>query len=99
MAEENIGQMGTNSGDGEKSPMLVIIIVVIVIIGVGAYFLLGSNSATDSNTEKVPQEEQTLSEQISDAATDNPASDIPQANVFETETNPFSDDGFKNPFE
>ena len=47
-----------------------------------------------------PQEEQTLSAQISEGIdVDNPASEVPQANVFETDTNPFSDDGFKNPFE
>jgi len=49
---------------------------------------------------EVPEEEQTLVDQISNSVnTDNPVSDVPQTNVFETETNPFKDDGFKNPFE
>lgn len=92
MENENKGQMSTG---------VIVAIVVIIIIILGAFFLLGSESSNEPEvTADVPQEEQTLSEQISEGAgTDNPASNVPQANVFETETNPFNDDGFKNPFE
>ena len=101
MEDINIGQMGAGIGDGKKSPKLIIVIVVIIIVAVGMYFWLSGEgeSPTEINTVEKPQEEQTLGEQISGGATDNPASEVPQANVFETETNPFSDDGFKNPFE
>lgn len=95
MEAENKGQISTG--------LVVIIVAVIAIIAV--FFLLGNDSSNESDTGVVQQDEQslddkTLSEQISEgASTDNPASDVPQANVFETETNPFKSDGFKNPFE
>ncbi len=93
-----MGEMGTNHNAGKKShTSIIIIIVVIVAIIAGVYFWLGGGSDTVAD---VPQEEQTLGEQISGGVTpDNPASEVPQANVFEAETNPFKDDGFKNPFE
>ncbi|MFQ5662010.1 MAG: hypothetical protein ACE5F2_02035 [Candidatus Paceibacteria bacterium] len=96
MENDNIGQMGTDKKP--MSVMLIVIIVVIIAIIAGLYFWLSSGSSDDA--KEVPQEEQTLGEQISGgAATDNPASEVPQANVFEAETNPFKEDGFKNPFE
>lgn len=102
MENENIEQMGADNGD--KKPMsvtLIVIIVVIIAIIAGVYFWLPSSISLDeSDTAKKLQEDQTLVDQISESVnTDNPASNVPQTNVFKTETNPFKDDGFKNPFE
>ena len=87
-----------NDDNSESGGSTIIIVIVIIVIIIGGYLWL--NGISNKDLVEVPEEEQTLVDQISNSVnTDNPVSDVPQTNVFETETNPFKDDGFKNPFE
>lgn len=99
--EENIQQ--TNNKKTKNKIAIIAILIVIVVI-VTMFLLIDKNPAEfdiantvdNSETLEIKQEEQTLGEQVS---VDNPISDIPQANIFEVETNPFKENKVKNPFE
>ena len=72
--------------------IIVEVIVAIIIIAAGYYLFTAYNATQNEN-----KEEKTVQDKIAEQADINPIENLPEANPFEANTNPFKG-GYKNPF-
>lgn len=76
-----------------KNAKIILIIIIIAII-IGIYFGFFYKKNEWKNVEEITQIQEKVTKQVEI----KPVENLPNANPFEAETNPF-EDGYKNPFE